>query len=133
MKRRRAALGLLVFVALWPAVTLVLQARWAVDPWKLMSFGMYAAPARRIADVQLKLSVKREGVWQPLESTVVADASTRFIRWRRTLGRLITGEELGRAMLSATDADEARIEVVQVGLDATTARVAFDRDVLEFR
>ena len=43
MTRRRLATALLAFVAIWPAVTLWLQARWSVDPWKLMSFGMYAA------------------------------------------------------------------------------------------
>ncbi|MGV3622881.1 MAG: hypothetical protein ACO1OB_18830 [Archangium sp.] len=41
--------ALLVFVALWPAVTLVLQSGFHVDPWKLMSFGMYSVPPRREA------------------------------------------------------------------------------------
>jgi hypothetical protein len=127
---RRAAFGLLAFVALWPAVTLVLQARWSVDPWKLMGFGMYAAPARRLEDVQLFLSVRRGDGWQPIEASVVAEESARFIRWRRSLGRLISADDLARAMLTATKADEARAEVRVRRLDATTARVVFDREVL---
>lgn len=41
--------ALLLFVALWPLVTLVLQFAFHVDPWKLMSFGMYSVPPRREA------------------------------------------------------------------------------------
>lgn len=47
--KRRLARALVVFVALWPAVTLVLQFTFHVDPWKLMSFGMYSVPPRRTA------------------------------------------------------------------------------------
>ena len=133
MIRRRAALALLVFVALWPVATLVLQAQWGVDPWKLMSFGMYAAPARRLDDLQLSLSVKRGGGWQPLAQAAVAEESARFLRWRRTLGRLASPERLARAMLAATKAEEARVEVQWIRLDATTARVVLDRELLEVR
>lgn len=48
--KRRLARALVVFVAVWPAVTLVLQRTCAVDPWKLMSFGMYSVPPRRASD-----------------------------------------------------------------------------------
>lgn len=128
MKRVRA---LLIFIALWPVVTLVLQARWSVDPWKLMGFGMYAAPARRLDDVQLSLSVRRGGTWQAIEATVVADEAARFILWRRSLGQLVSAEALARAMLEATQAEEARVEVQLLRLDARTARVVFDRELLQ--
>lgn len=47
--RRRLARAVVVFVAVWPLVTLVLQFGFHVDPWKLMSFGMYSVPPRRTA------------------------------------------------------------------------------------
>lgn len=133
MIRRRVAKGLLVFVALWPVVTLVLQARWAVDPWKLMSFGMYAVPARRVEDAQLTLAVKRGVQWEPLEQGRVADEADRYLHARRSLGRLASTTALLDAMLKATGATHARIEVAQARLDADTARVVFDRDVLELK
>ncbi len=129
----KGARALLIFIALWPAVTLVLQVGWSVDPWKLMGFGMYAAPARRLDDVQLSLWVKREGAWQPLDPAVVAEQYAQFIRWRRSLGRLVGAETLARAMLQATQAAEARVEVRLRRLDARTARVVFDRDELTLK
>jgi hypothetical protein len=47
MRRRRLVKALVVAVAVWPVVTLVLEAAFRVDPWKLMSFGMYSVPPRR--------------------------------------------------------------------------------------
>jgi hypothetical protein len=126
-----AVRALLGFVALWPVATLVLQLGWSVDPWKLMGFGMYAAPGRRLEDVQLALSVKRDGAWQPLDQTAVEEESARFIRSRRTFGRLASPDELGLAMRAATKAESARVEVRWVRLDARTARVVLEREVVE--
>ncbi len=39
--------ALVVAVAGWPLVTLALELAFRVDPWKLMSFGMYSVPPRR--------------------------------------------------------------------------------------
>jgi hypothetical protein len=121
--RRRVARALLVFVALWPCVTLWLQARFDVDPWKLMSFGMYAAPARRPFDLTLLVSVERDGRWEAAAEPPEAGAAYR--RWRRTLGRLASHEALGRAVLAQTGAARARIEVRELRLDAETGRVSW--------
>ncbi len=45
----KPARALVCFVAVWPAITLLLQFAFHVDPWKLMSFGMYSVPPRREA------------------------------------------------------------------------------------
>ena len=52
---RKLATALLVFVALWPLVTLWLHARYDVDPWKLMSFGMGCGILGWIAIIALAL------------------------------------------------------------------------------
>jgi hypothetical protein len=51
------------FVGGWPLVTLGLQWGFRVDPWKLMSFGMYAVPPRR----------------DP--ASMLGDLSRRCVRW----------------------------------------------------
>lgn len=53
MIRRRLVRGVVVAVALWPVVPLGLQVAFRVDPWKLMSFGMYSVPPRRDVDAML--------------------------------------------------------------------------------
>lgn len=131
-RRRRAALALLVFVALWPFVTLWLQASWDVDPWKLMSFGMYTAPGRRLADVQLTMSVLRGDAWEPVAETELAAEVASFRKWRRTLGRLAAPTALGRALLARSGVTRARIEVRELRLDAKAARVRHQVEVLEW-
>jgi len=101
--KRRVARGLLVFTALWPCVTLWLQARFDVDPWKLMSFGMYAAPGRRPEDVQLNVG---------------GQEAEAYRKWRWTLGRLASPE----ALLRATKGD---VEVRELRLDAESGRVVW--------
>ncbi|MBL8954632.1 MAG: hypothetical protein JNK82_27895 [Myxococcaceae bacterium] len=120
---RALARALLVFVTLWPCVTLWLQARFDVDPWKLMSFGMYAAPSRRPSDVELVLSVERDGAWVQVPEPV--GEGTAFRKWRRTLGRLASHEALGRVLLTQTAAKQARIEVRELRLDRETGRVTW--------
>ncbi len=127
--RRRAALALLGFVALWPLVTLGLQARWSVDPWKLMGFGMYAAPGRRLDDVRLTMTVKRDGAWAAAAPSLVAEEAAHFLRWRRSLGTLVSPDPLARAVLAATNADAARVDLVTIRLDPGSARVVLDREV----
>ena len=131
MTRRRAAHALLVLVATWPLVTLWLQARWGVDPWKLMSFGMYAAPGRRLDDVRLTVSVQRGGAWEPLGPGVAAEAVERYRRARRTLGRLAPAPPLLEALGAATGGQAVQVEVVEVRLDPDTARVVHRRELLE--
>ncbi len=121
--RRRAARALLIFAAVWPCVTLWLQERFDVDPWKLMSFGMYAAPARRAADVELVVSVERGGAWVRVAEPPAEGAE--FRKWRRTLGRLTSHGALQRAVLAQSNATRARIEVRELRLDVETGRVVW--------
>lgn len=117
---------LLLGVALWPCVTLVLQ-RQGLDPWKLMSFGMYAAPARRPEHVQVVVTVLRDGQW---EAAPVSEDVERFKRWRRTLGRLEPASSLASTVNAATRLP-VRVEVKELRLDAKTARVYFETERAE--
>ena len=133
MTRRRLALALLGFCATWPLVTLWLQARFDVDPWKLMSFGMYAAPGRRAEDLELTLTVERAGRWEPADEGAVPHEAAAYRRWRRTLGRLADAGPLGRALLLHTKAAAARIEVRERRLDVQTARVVVRTETVDVR
>lgn len=76
--RRRLVLGLVVFVGAWPLITLGLQWGFRVDPWKLMSFGMYAVPPRR--DVRATLG----DLSGQCASWVELDRETALVRTQRT-------------------------------------------------
>ncbi len=125
-RRRRAAWAVLAFVAVWPAVTVVLQLGFDVDPWKLMAFGMYAAPARRPEDFAVSLTARRGATWEPLD---LPEEENRFIRRRYTLGKLVGLGGLAQRALESSGADEVRAELQQFRLDASTARVVLHREV----
>lgn len=105
--------ALLVFVAVWPAVTLGLQRWWDVDPWKLMSFGMYATPPRRPAELIVRAEVLRNGVWVP----VALDAEA-FARDRQALGELASVEPLLRQLPAP-----ARITVISPRIDGAATSI----------
>ncbi len=65
--RRQFARGLVGFVAVWPLVTLVLQFTFHVDPWKLMSFGMYSVPPRRPPGLTLGALSSERASWPELD------------------------------------------------------------------
>ncbi|GEM_PF-2596321 len=129
-RRRRAAFAVLAFVAVWPAVATVLQLGFDVDPWKLMAFGMYAAPARRPEDFAVTLTARRGAAWELLE---LPEETERFIRRRYTLGRLVSLADLVERALESSEVDEVRAELQQFRLDASTARVVLRREVVERR
>jgi hypothetical protein len=126
MIRRRLVLVLLGFIALWPAVTLALQARWDVDPWKLMGFGMYATPARRLEDFTLVVEVRRGERWEQVE--LASEEGTRFLARRRTWGRLASPEPMLRRLLEASGANAASAELQFTRLNPRTARVTVERE-----
>lgn len=103
--RQKTATALIVFVALWPAVTLWLQARWGVDPWKLMSFGMYATPGRRLEDVRVTT-----------ELPISTAALERYRDLRRTLGEL-----------APLPPEAGRVKLETLRLDPRTDRVVIER------
>jgi hypothetical protein len=76
--RRRLVLGLVAFVGAWPLVTLGLQHAFRVDPWKLMSFGMYSVPPRREVDSMLGDLSGRCVSWVEL------DRQTALVRTQRS-------------------------------------------------
>lgn len=96
--------ALLTFVALWPLVTLVLQRQYDVDPWKLMSFGMYATAPRHPDTLEVELWVRRGEQWFPATAELA-----RFKRWRQTLGRLVSVEPLFEQLFLDPSVQSARI------------------------
>ena len=107
-RKRTIVHGWLIGFAVWPAVHIGLVKRWDVNPWKLMGWGMYAAP-------QMPAELRISGV-RPDGSTVsLTDVdSYAFLRARLGLGTLARPERLARAILDRDAAlDGVTIEVDQ--------------------
>jgi len=119
---RAAARRVLGFVAVWPLVTLGLQAGWDVDPWKLMSFGMYAVPSRRPRDLVIQVEVLERGAWRALPAGALPEAAASFAVWRQTLGELVSPLPLVREVLSRRGAERVRLTLHSPRLDASTGR-----------
>lgn len=131
--RRRLAVALLAWVAAWPVVPLALQLGWDADPWKLMSFGMYAAPARRPEDVGVELWAAREGRWAPVETARLAAEVRRFQQHRQTFGTLASPRRLLLALGEETGGEAVRLEVAVPRLDPKSARIRIERERHELR
>lgn len=121
-RRRRILAGLLLGVALWPAVHHALVRGASIDPWKLFGWAMYAAPPGR---VQVRVDGVARGARSPLRLFgEAADARDAFARRRASLGRLARPDALAEEVL-ATDPDLDEVVVVVRGwsLDARSARL----------
>ncbi len=123
MKQRFAAKGVLVVVALWPLVTLVLQRTFDVDPWKLMSFGMYAVPSRNVALMTLEAAVERQGAWVPVTVDRDDPRIEKLLTEVATLGALAKPRPLLVELAFAHHADSARLVIHLPGLRRSSARV----------
>lgn len=128
MTRRQLARILVAFVACWPLVTLGLQVAWDVDPWKLMSFGMYATPGRRPEELKVKVEVQKDGLWHEVAAEV-----RPLQKWRVTLGTLAPIEPLARAVCKREKADKARVTLRWFRLDPNTARVVVKEEVFDYQ
>jgi len=130
MVKRRIALALLAFAALWPLAHRALVAAVGADPWKLAGFAMYARPTLPVlvalfvpADGQLEL-VDEEAL--PAE---VRERLDRFRRERVALGRLREPDDVARALLDAhPGAAGVTIVVQRTDLDPRSARTVAHRD-----
>jgi hypothetical protein len=138
--KRRLALGLLGFVALWPLAHRALVARFEIDPWKLSGFAMYATPSLPVLAAVL---VPREGKLELLDEAALPvaarEALARFRVERLALGRLRAPDGVARALLAARpDLAGCAVLVQRTTLDPRTARMrrsaesfAYDRGVLD--
>ncbi len=123
MLRRRATVTLMVLVALWPVVPLVLQSLWQVDPWKLMAFGMYAVPARRLSDYSVKVAAKQNGRWHAVDAASCQRELDDFLKWHRTFGALVGPERLAEALRVRMHAEVVEVEVARPVLNPATAHI----------
>ena len=140
MVKRDAVAALLGFVALWPLAQRALVARFAIDPWKLGGFAMYATPT---LPVLVGVFAPQAGRLDLLdEASLPAEARTRLDRFRVervALGRLREPRDAARAILAARPDLHGVVLVVQrTTLDPRTARTtasrerfAYDRSILE--
>ena len=129
--RRIAMLGVVIAVALWPAVHLALVARAGVDPWELFGWAMYSQPTAR---VQVRVDVERAGVVEPLRAMgAMRRQVEQFARSRTALGRLASPGALRTSVL-ASDASIDAVEMVlrEVELDRESAMLVARDERLRF-
>jgi len=120
--RRRSMAGIVVCVALWPAVHAALVAHFGTDPWELFGWSMYTVPQRRI---QIGVEVERDGAKDPLRAMGAARRRVQdFARRRTALGRLASTEPLARAILAEDPSIDAVVIVTrEVSFDPDTTRI----------
>jgi hypothetical protein len=139
MVKRNAVALLLAWVAVWPLVQRGLVARFAIDPWKLGGFAMYATPSLPLL---VALQVPRDGQLVLLDESTLPPptraALRRFRVERLALGRLRSPDDAARAVLEARPDLPAVVVLVQhTTLDprsartrAETERHSYDRSML---
>jgi hypothetical protein len=144
---KRVASGLLVAVALWPVVPLVLHRVADVDPWKLMSFAMYAVPPRPSGSERVEVFVPPPPGWtdpveqldgRPVvpfapESEDVRRALASFANRRATLGHLVTPQAIAPRLFEVTGASRVFVSVRSWRLrdgrfSASTETFVYDRE-----
>jgi hypothetical protein len=128
--RRNAVVALLAVAALWPLAHRVLVARFAIDPWKLGGFAMYATPTLPVLVAVFAPQAGRLALLD--ESTLPAGVRARLDRFRVervALGRLREPRDAARAILAARPDLHGVVLVVQrTTLDPRTARTVSTRE-----
>jgi len=127
--------GVLLLMALWPAVHIGLARGFGVNPWKLAGWGMYAAP-QIPCDVEVYPVISGQATAQPLEtvSAAVRPVLERFRRRRLALGRLAEPRALGRELLEVHPGVEGfDIVVIQPVLEPRSGMVRDVRSAYEYR
>lgn len=124
--RQRIAIGLLVFVAAWPLAHRALVARFDVNPWKLSGFAMYTTATPPVLVALMVEDPTPPATLRPLhEATLLPHtraAIDTFRRERHALGRLVTPDAAGQAVLEARpDLDFVLVVVQRMWLNPSTA------------
>jgi hypothetical protein len=120
---RHGATRLFVTVALvWPAVQMVLAARYGVTPWRLGGFGMYAVPSPR----EVKLSVNdQSGREQEVDVRSLPPGAAAvvlaFAERRRLLGRLADPTEVATLLAAMEDRRSLVVTLKTLRFDASRA------------
>jgi hypothetical protein len=139
MVKRNAVALLLAWVAVWPLVQRGLVARFAIDPWKLGGFAMYATPSLPLL---VALQVPRDGQLVLLDEATLPPptraALRRFRVERLALGRMRASDAAARVVLDARPDVPAVVVLLQrTTLDPVTARTrvsterhSYDRSML---
>ena len=125
LRKRRALLGLLLLISVWPLVHRGLVMRFEMNPWKLGGFAMYATVVPPLQVIVFQRT--DEGV-VPLDEKLlppaVRERLARFRIERHALGQLRSPDDVGRAIQAARpELDWIVITVVRRTLDAETARI----------
>jgi hypothetical protein len=123
--KRRLALALLGFVALWPLLHRAAVARFGLDPWKHAGFAMYAAPS---LPVLVAMLAPQAGGLALLDEVALPSgaraALDRFRVERLALGALRRPDDVARAVFAARpDLTGLVVQVQHTRLDARSARM----------
>ena len=125
----------LIAFAVWPAVQIGLVARFEVNPWKLMGWGMYAVP-QMPAELEFSCdtAVRPGGCpWSVLPAHYASDERA-FLRRRLGLGRLARPDALARAVLDREpEIERLTIEVVQPVMNRRTGLIEERRASYDYR
>lgn len=96
--RKQCVAGIVVVLALWPAVHLFLAVRYEIDPWEFMGWGMYSLPSPQVHARMEALVDGRPLIVRPRDETLARLAS--FATARTRFGRFASVEALGRDLLA---------------------------------
>jgi hypothetical protein len=121
-RKERLVAGVVLALALWPAVHLFLVARFEIDPWELMGWGMYSVPGPQVHARMEQLVEGRPLLVRPSDASLARlDA---FATARSHLGRLVSVDALGRDLLA--------LEPEMEGVVVILRRWSLDRDSAHF-
>ena len=128
--RRRVAIAILVWAAVWPLGHRALVAAYDVNPWKLGGFAMYATAT---PPIQVVVFESAGGRLMPLDERRLSRDAQRALRRfridRHALGQLQSPDDLGDALLEARpDLAWVVVAVQRMSLDAKTARMTSTRE-----
>lgn len=128
--KRNLALAALVGLALWPAIHFGLYRAYAIEPWKLCGWAMYARPRSSQHVLLMDRNDERLGPIRRI-SPRAQNELTQLMERRGALGALQPMDSLARILLSErTTTSGLRITVRTTGFDCGTGRIEVlgDRD-----
>jgi hypothetical protein len=124
--KRRLLQGLVVVLALWPAVQFTLTRTHDVNPWKLFGWAMYSVPGPRLELRVIGLLADGRATLIPRQAYGGDERreAARFFNYSAELGDLASSDALAQAVLAARpQLDAVVIGVLRYRIDPQTARI----------
>lgn len=121
--KRRLAVAALVVLGVWPAIHFGLYRQYAIEPWKLCGWAMYARPR---STQQVALMELHDGHLRPIHqiSAPAREELARLSARRGALGALQPMDSLGAMLLEERPTgDGVRIVVRNIAFDCRSGRL----------